>query len=337
MKILFNRKPVNGPYGGGNQILNQLVRYLVSSGHEVCYQIEPNIDWAILMDVRDSSTCISLKDIVSLKKKGVKILHRINENDAHRSSNLKIDKQIIKANKYADVTVFVSEYLKSYFQEKGLEDGHVIWNAANRNVFFNEKINFVRLPVKIITHHWSDDILKGYKEYQKIEQFCYENPDLAIFTFMGRDVSYNKYFKNCRWVRACPYESVAEELRNNNLYVTASYQEPGANHVIEALSCGLPVHVIGHNSGSCEEYSKNRGFVHKDADDFLKFVTKFCRKLKKGKFGDPGCIKYSEAVGLGKDFGLKYYSDDMCKMYLKILEFTEEVKKHQEIVEYISC
>ena len=45
MKIYLNRKPVKGPWGGGNKIVATLANHLQLNGHEVVYNLNvPNID-----------------------------------------------------------------------------------------------------------------------------------------------------------------------------------------------------------------------------------------------------------------------------------------------------
>ena len=44
MKVLFNRSPMNKPWGGGNQFLQEMSALLKSQGHEVVYKFSPNID-----------------------------------------------------------------------------------------------------------------------------------------------------------------------------------------------------------------------------------------------------------------------------------------------------
>jgi len=53
MKITFNRKIVDGPYGGGNQILRLLVRYFKNKGFDVSFSLDEDTEIVIAMDVRD--------------------------------------------------------------------------------------------------------------------------------------------------------------------------------------------------------------------------------------------------------------------------------------------
>ena len=45
MKFSFNRKIVNGPWGGGNLFVKSMTEYLISMGHKVSFELEDNIEY----------------------------------------------------------------------------------------------------------------------------------------------------------------------------------------------------------------------------------------------------------------------------------------------------
>ena len=51
MKIYFNRKPVTGPWGGGNKTLTAITDKLLQTGHNVVYELEEEID-LIFLDLK---------------------------------------------------------------------------------------------------------------------------------------------------------------------------------------------------------------------------------------------------------------------------------------------
>ena len=65
---------------------------------------------------------------------------------------------------------------------------------------------------------------------------------------------------------------LAAELKNHNIYVTGSLNEPSGNHHIEAAQCGLPLLYI--NSGALPEYCSGFGveFNLKNFEDKLKYL-----------------------------------------------------------------
>ena len=44
MKIYFNRKPVIGPWGGGNKTLSSITEKLSKIGHDVVFDLEKDLD-----------------------------------------------------------------------------------------------------------------------------------------------------------------------------------------------------------------------------------------------------------------------------------------------------
>ena len=63
-------------------------------------------------------------------------------------------------------------------------------------------------------------------------------------------------------------KKLIDVLPYHDIYVTASIEEAGANHVLEAMACGIPVfyHVAG---GSISEYCKDYGIAYKDFDELI--------------------------------------------------------------------
>ena len=50
---------------------------------------------------------------------------------------------------------------------------------------------------------------------------------------------------------------MAEEIKNHDIYITGSLNEPSGNHHIEAALCGLPI--LYFNSGGIPEYCQDYG------------------------------------------------------------------------------
>ena len=58
--------------------------------------------------------------------------------------------------------------------------------------------------------------------------------------------------------------------KENNIYLTASVNEPSGNHHIEAAQCGLPLLYI--NSGGIPEYCKGYGVSFESSEFFNKLL-----------------------------------------------------------------
>jgi len=309
MKISFNRAIVNGPYGGGNHFLKLLVCFLNDRGIETTHRLEKDIDVIVLMEVRDQSSSISLKDIqkYKLENKNVKILHRINENSAHRETTSVMDNLIIGTNKIlADKTVFVSHYLEQYFGKLGLSGKHdVVWNGADRSFFsFKPTTRGRSTPINIVTHHWSNNLLKGYAIYDILNQYCVQNPNIANFTFVGNCP--HGYLNNAKKISPKPYNEISGFLQECDIYVSASLHEPGGNHIMEGISCGL-IPLVVKDGGSCVEYTDGYNFVFNDSRHLISIIETLYNDFE---------LFFSKRNNTSN---FTYGSEEMCNRYFEII------------------
>jgi glycosyltransferase involved in cell wall biosynthesis len=253
-KILINRKIVSGPWGGGNNFLKSLHDVLLNHGHTIAYDMShKDIDLIVMFDPRYDELGISINEIAAYKNRhpNVKILHRINECDARKNTN-DIDNLLLMANELVDETVFISQWLREYFIEKGfskVKRSYVIYNGCDSSHFYPQKnleSKKVQTPIKIVTHHWSDNWMKGFDAYKYLDQLCQEQPDKYQFTYVGR---YAKEYTPIatKIVKPLHGKELGDELRKHDVYVTASRWEPCGMHHIEGASSGLPV--IHHKDG----------------------------------------------------------------------------------------
>jgi glycosyltransferase involved in cell wall biosynthesis len=63
-------------------------------------------------------------------------------------------------------------------------------------------------------------------------------------------------------------EELALELPRHDIYLSASQLEAGANHIVEAMACGLPV-VYHRDGGSIPEYCGGRGVQFRDFEEMV--------------------------------------------------------------------
>ena len=248
-KILINRKIVNGPWGGGNNFVKSLYERLLQEGHQLVTTFQEDIDLIVMIDPRYDELGISINEIFHYKKINpkVKIIHRINECDARKNTN-EIDKILLASNIIADETVFISEWLKDYFIKKGFsKKSYTIYNGCNLNHFFPEMHKQEdNLPIKIVTHHWSDNWLKGFDIYRDLDILCSQNPQKYEFTYIGRYAK--EYLPISTKIISPKYgEDLGKELRKHDIYITASRWEPCGMHHIEGAASGLPV--LFHKEG----------------------------------------------------------------------------------------
>jgi glycosyltransferase involved in cell wall biosynthesis len=261
-KIFFNRKVRRSPWGGGIQFMNALVDKLTKLGHQVTFDLEENLDVIFLMDPRyEDGAGFSIKEIANYKilRPSTKVVHRINECDARKNTN-EIDKLLLASNQFADVTVFISCWLKEYFENKGFKkSSFVIYNGCDSSHFYPEKrLNKKpEYPIKFVTHHWSDNWMKGFDAYKEMDLLCQKNPDKYQFTYVGR---YSKEYtpNSTRIISPLYGKELGDELRKHDIYITASRWEPCGMHHIEGAASGLPV-LYHKDGGGIPEGCKNHG------------------------------------------------------------------------------
>ena len=266
---MFNRSPIDGPWGGGNNFVKNMSRYLKKRGHEIVYDLVYGIDLIFMIDPRPSQAGYSVDEIYLYKKSfpKVKIIHRINECDKRKNTK-DMDDLLIRSNAIADKTIFISKWLAGYFEERGYQREYdVIYNGCDTDLFYPLKNKQIGEPVKLVTHHWSDNWMKGFDIYKKLDEYLQNCQDYQ-FTYVGR---YNKGYKpkNTNIVAPVSGEALASELRKHDIYITASRWEPCGMHHIEAAASGLPTLFHGEGGGINELCAKH-GYRYDDFNSLLK-------------------------------------------------------------------
>ena len=258
MKIMINRKPVDGPWGGGNKFVKAFYELGASRGHEIVKEFSNNIDVIFLQDPRPSELGISINNALAYRTSfpSTKIIQRINECDARKNTNF-MDQMLNQCSQHIDFTVFVSNWMEKYHTERGwaCKKTAVVYNGVEHNVFKpNEKINNGK--INIVAHHWSNNVMKGFDIYNKIDKFVGQNDDFT-FTYIGRE---NGTFKNTKIVSPLFGEALGKELGRYDLYISASRHDPGPNHILESLACKIPTYVHKDGGGSVEFAGKDMCF-----------------------------------------------------------------------------
>ncbi len=259
MKVYINREPVVGPWGGGNRFVTQFIETLQSRGHEVVHRLQPKIDVLFCVDPRPSPWGDNFIDLIEYKQRYEVPLHaRIGDVGTHgKPILLDIFRVFLKD---VDKVIFPSRWAKEYLQ-RVLENvsyatcmnWHVIENGPLPDFYMNRRSNnqLLNSKVKVVTHHWSDNALKGFETYKLLESL----PNVQ-FTYIGRkprDFS-PKNFAGCLSV-----DDLRIEIPRHDIYISASKWEAGANHVLEGLACGLPM-IYSKEGGSIVEYCEDYGY-----------------------------------------------------------------------------
>ncbi len=267
MKISIGTNIKEGPWGGGNLFAKNLIEYLTKKDHEVInHLLDDDIDLILITEPRRTSessayTHLDVIDYIKYVKSDTLVVHRINECDERKGTNF-VNKYLIGANNVADQTIFVSNWLMRLYLNQGLNDKNnkVILAGANNKIFNKKGFSHwdKKAKFKIVTHHWGANWNKGFDVYSKLDDLLGlgEWKEKIDFTYIG-NLPKNFDFKNSKFVSPLSGKALANELKKNHVYVTASINEPSGNHHIEGAQCGLPILYI--NSGGIPEYCNDYG------------------------------------------------------------------------------
>jgi glycosyltransferase involved in cell wall biosynthesis len=285
MKVMFNRRPVKKAWGGGYHFITCLYEYFSSNNIEVVFDLDSkNIDAIMMFDPRPDEygkNCVNSIYRYKIGNPSTKIIHRINDTDIARPHDKPWRVELFLAsNKIADSTIFISEWVKTHYISKGFDSSKknsVIINGCSEEFYFPKKNKiFDNTNIKIITHHWSDNYMKGFDVYNFIDTYSEMRKDIS-FTFLGR---YNKDYipKNTNLIEPKYGIEVGNILRDHDIYVTAARFEACGMHHIEAARSGLPV-LFHKDGGAIPEVCKNHGIEFSTPKDFVRALGEITNKF----------------------------------------------------------
>ncbi len=273
MKVSIGMKIQSGAWGGGNQFGATLTAYLRDRGVTVSHDLAaPDLD-IILLAEPDRKLRVSAydhRDILKyllLRNRRCLVVHRINNTSEAREDPAKRFNHFrINANRVADHTVFISDWVKRRYQESGFgtlagpapRTSTIIANGANHHLFRSAPARNRPGPLKVVTHHWSNHPNKGFDIYERLDGLLQE-PTWAnrlSFTYIGR-LPEHFSFKAGRHLAPLAGEKLAVALAAHDFYLTASQHEAAGMHHIEAALCGLPL--LYRQSGALPEYCQGFG------------------------------------------------------------------------------
>lgn len=307
MKIYINRFPINGPWGGGNAFVKAFHKHIPEVGHTIVPPESMNIapDVIVLAGLDNDNYGISAEQAIHYKwmmenhGRDVKLVLRVNENDARKATS-HMDEYLLKLAPHMDGTVFVSNWIRDYFEAKGWPKGNstVIVNGVDKEVFKPQpKLNNGKL--NIAAHHWSDNVRKGFDIYEQLDEFVGKNPDKFSFTYIGRD---RGTFKHTNVVRPLFGKKLGEELGKHDVYVSASRFDPGPNHITESISCGLPTYVH-KDGGGCVEFAGEEATYSSfsELETYLKYAAEL-QPVSLSRFNDFIPTSWQECIKKYNDF-----------------------------------
>jgi hypothetical protein len=287
IKIALGYKEVNGPWGGGNRFIRSLKDTLTENNF-VCRSNLKDKDIAIILltDPRFRSPLVnfSIAEIIFYKvfiNPKVIIVHRVNECDERKNTNF-MNYLLINANWCADFTVFVGSWLIDLnCWKKNIRTPYkTILNGADKNVFNSigyKKWNDAK-PLKLVTHHWGGNWMKGFDVYKKIDEMLNDKywRSRISFTYIG-NLPKGFLFKNVKYRKPLNDLKLAAELKKHHVYLTASINEPGGNHQNEGAMCGLPL--LYRDSGCLPEYCNGYGIMF-NSENFISSLNQMRKDYK---------------------------------------------------------
>ena len=269
MKVSIGTNIKDGPWGGGNLFAINLKNHLHSKGFKVVNNLDDDdIDIILITEPRRTSessafTHIDVQKYLKFVNSETLVMHRINECDERKNTKY-LNKYMINANKVADYTVFVSTWLKNLYENQGIstKNNHVVLAGANKEIFNNN--DYVPWDgseeMRIVTHHWGANWNKGFDVYTNLDKLISSKKwqNKISFTYIG-NLPKNFKFENTKVIKPLSGENLAEAIKKNHIYLTASINEPSGNHHIEGAQCGLPLLYI--DSGGIPEYCSGFGEI----------------------------------------------------------------------------
>lgn len=302
-------RPVSGPWGGSSPFVWQLRGFLEARGYAVRFDLRRPADAILLIDPREDlqSKAFGLREIAEHKaaNPGARVIHRVNECDQRKKTSF-MDAILEKAHAVADHTVFISEWLRDYFAARWFDPAkphEVIYNGASVRDFHPLGASRWRAgePLRIVTHHWSDNPLKGFDIYEIVDRLIAAG-ELPGFEFwvIGR------WPKTLVWQAARTFPpargaQLGAQLRQCHLYLTATRWEPCGMHHVEGAQCGLPL-IFHRDGGGVVEAGERYGLgFTDDVKTALLTAREAYPELKQRVMaampsGDRMCLAYAETI-----------------------------------------
>jgi glycosyltransferase involved in cell wall biosynthesis len=258
------------PYGGGNQFMLALRTSLKKSGVSIREnRLSKDIDAYLLNSVH-----FDVEQFLDFSSKHkVSVLHRI-DGPIHliRGRDREKDDLCFQLNKrFASATVVQSRWTLQRIQEMGYQPVNpvIIHNSVDPEIFHRHgRIDFDPCrKIRLISSSWSDNVRKGGPIYKWIDKNL--DWDRFDYTFVGNAA---EPFSRIRQVAPVPSDELAALLRQHDIYITASSNDPCSNAVIEALACGLPVLYL--DDGGHPELVGYGGLPFKAEDEILSQLDK---------------------------------------------------------------
>ena len=282
------------PYGGSNQFLLALRGELHRRGLRVSDGSIPR---------RARSVLLHAYLLQGRPPRGRRVVHRVDGPiGLYRGADDGTDRRIAELNReLADATILQSRYSLEAHRELGIElrEPVVVPNAVDPAIFYppRERKPPAGRRVRVVATSWSDNPRKGGETYawlaRAIDRARYE------LTFVGR-ASVPVEAEHA--LEPLPSKELAEVLRRQDVYVTASLNDPCSNALLEALACGLPALYV--RSGGHSELVGDAGLPYDAKEDLPNLLDRLVAELDDRRAAirvprlEEVADRYLEALGL---------------------------------------
>lgn len=252
------------PTGGGHQFLRALWRELERRGS----RLENNAVSRTTRSCLFNSFNFDFTALRRIRRKRPRCLfvHRVDGPiGLYRGFDDGTDQRILEVNRaLADVTVFQSKFSLEAHQRLGMDfrQSVIIPNAPDPEVFYpmGRTVWSTNRKIRLISVSWSDNPNKGAADYAWLDRNL--NFKHFEYTFVGR---VGENLQNVRHLQPMDSMRLAEQLRQHDIFITASRHDPCSNSLLEALNCGLPALYL--QSGGHAELVGGGGLGYEKVDE----------------------------------------------------------------------
>ena len=262
------------PAGGGHQFLRALVGELESRG----LAIEANRISGRTPVCLFNSFNFDFDRIRRFARGDCRMVHRVDGPiGVYRGFDDGTDARIGALNaELAHATVLQSLYSLEKHAELGIElrAPVVITNAVDPTIFHPPEVRdpVAGRPLRVIASSWSQNPRKGADVLAWLDREL--DPSFATLTFVGQSP---QAFERIRQVGPLDSHGVARLLREHDVYLAASRDDPCSNALLEALACGLPAAYL--DSGGHPELVGEGGVPFRSAEDVPDALTSLAADL----------------------------------------------------------
>jgi glycosyltransferase involved in cell wall biosynthesis len=276
MKIHIFLEIKDGPWGGGNQFLKALREGLRLEG---AYAERFEDADVVLVNSHHFSTVDRLGALISFldQRPDVRIVHRVDGPvTLIRNRDEGTDRLIFQFNRlFAQGSIFQSHWSLRHCEVLGMEirEPHTeIFNAPDPAIFHPPEQRPAREKLRLIATSWSPSPQKGSDVYQWMDR----NLDWSRFEmrFVGNTA---QAFQNIEHIPAVESSALARLLRDSDIFVTASRNDPCSNSLIEALHSGLPA--LARRDGGHPELVGRAGLLFETVEEIPALLEELAGNL----------------------------------------------------------